>query len=677
MKTELLLARLNYLPTMAAALVLVIAIAQHAPAQSLTNDLVSHWPLDLVQGTRTPDVVSGYDMNLSVLTAADLVPGHASNCFNFSRARQTLLSRIHAPTDDLPINKHSALTIVLWINAVGTGQGDLRFFSEAKNGGSTDPLFNLGTHNTGANGSVDFYFRQGGIEGGGHLLTTGQPLDGTWHHLAFVQQTDGSRVFYIDGVADSFAIPPKRAGLIWDFNVTSIGGILRTSQGNWITGLIDEVAVWKRALTEAEVNDVMLNGVPRIEVVLPLAIRSFTADFPAVAQGDRVTLRWDASTNATLSISPGIGDVTGVTQFGVGSTNVVVNQNTMFTLTATRGAESLSTQVVVRAVSGVAPNWRLVENFEFFAPPPGHWVNAEGIFSVVDTGANRILGYSGGDDLAAIRLNSLTLHEGQSATLFFRTYIADTVSAIGTTIGLTERSIRFNADFDANVGPFIRIERTAGAANATVSARNGVGGAFNPMPDVIEPGKVYNVWIDVENRSFDIVGGVQNGGDRFSVHLAEEGTPTRTTLFADFVADRDGVTIDPVLGAAGTNLVFVFLSALDAGQGVNQVLFDDIYLSSNGFNSTVPVPARSFRVPIRMSNGMFDASSNFSLSWNSLPGKTYTVNVKIGLGPNDAWVPIEVGYPAGGATGDTVTYLDTGAAFQPRAFYQIVEEPQP
>ena len=77
MKTELLAPRLNYLPTVAAAVVLVLATAWHAAAQNLTNDLVSHWPLDVVQGTRTPDVVSGYDMNLSVLTAADLVPGHA------------------------------------------------------------------------------------------------------------------------------------------------------------------------------------------------------------------------------------------------------------------------------------------------------------------------------------------------------------------------------------------------------------------------------------------------------------------------------------------------------------------------------------------------------------------------------------------------------------------------
>ena len=649
--------------------ILLPASMERAQGQSLTNDLVSHWPLDVIQGTKTPDVVSGYDMNLHNLTGADLVVGYASNCFSFSNARQTLLSRVHSPGDNLPINKHPALTIVLWINATGTGQTDLRFFSEG-NTTNSNPLFNLGTHSTATDNSVDLFFRQAGWTEVNHIRTTGQPLDGTWHHFAFVQQEDGSRTIYFDGVADPLAIPAKQAGA-WSVNDTTIGGILRASPSHWITGLIDEVAVWKRALSEAEINDVRVNGVPSIGgPALPLEIKSFTADFGTVAQGDRVALRWDASKDATLSISPGIGDVTASSQFGVGSIETVVSQNTTYTLTATRGATSLTAQVSVVVQTGVAPNWRWVENFEL--PPQGSWLNPEGVFTRLNTGTNHVLGYSSGDDLAAIRLNSLAVREGQSATLFFRVYVADAASTIGTTLGLTERPIRFNDDFNGNIGPYIRFDRAAGTANVTVSARNGVNGAYNPVPDAIEPGTVYNVWIDAENRPFDVVGGVQNGGDRYSVHIAEEGAPSRTTLFTDYVADRDAVVIDPALGAPGTNLIYVALCSFDAGQGVNQVLFDDFYLSANGFNSTVPVPAKSFRIPIRMTNAMFDTASNFSITWNAIAGKTYTINVKLSL--NDPWVPVETGYPAGGATGATVTYLDTGAAFQPQAFYQIVEE---
>ena len=655
--------------TATALLLLMVSTTERASGQSLTNDLVSHWPLDVIQGTKTPDVVSGYDMNLNNLTAADLVAGYSSNCFTFSNARQTLLSRVHAPADNLPINKHPALTIVLWINVTGQGQTDLRFFSEG-NTTNSNPLFNLGTHSTASDNSVDVFLRQTGWPEVTHIRTSAQPLDGTWHHFAFVQLDDGSRTIYIDGVADPLAIPAKPAGT-WSVNDTTIGGILRASPSHWITGLIDEVAVWKRALSEEEINDVRVNGVPSIGgPALPLEIKSFTADFGTVAQGDRVALRWDASKDATLSISPGIGDVTGSSQFGVGSIETVVNQNTTYTLTATRGAESLTAQVPVRILSGVAPNWRLVENFEF--PPQGSWLNPEGVFTRVDTGTNHVLGYSSGDDLAAVRLNSLTVREGQSATLFFRVHVADAASTIGTTIGLTERPIRFNDDFNGNIGPYIRFDRAAGTPNVTVSARNGVNGAYNPVPDAIEPGKVYNIWIDAENRSFDVVGGVQNGGDHYSVHIAEEGAASRTTLFADYVADRDAVVIDPALGAPGTNLIYVALCSFDGGQGINQVLFDDIFLSANGFNSTVPVPAKSFRIPIRVTNAMFDLASNFSITWNAIAGKTYTVKVKFSL--NDQWIPIETGYPIGGATGATVTYSDTGAAFNAQAFYQIAEE---
>ena len=177
--------------------------------------------------------------------------------------------------------------------------------SEA-NTGLSDPLFNLGTHNTGANGSADLYLRQGGVEVN-HLLTIGQPLDGTWHHIAFVQQADGSRVMYIDGVADGLSIPPKRAGITWNFNDTTIGGILRAAPSNWINGLIDEVAVWKRALSEAEVNDVRVNGVPRIGIVVqPLTIQSFSADFAHRRCNDRrpagIRLRDDRFSGAAVDL---------------------------------------------------------------------------------------------------------------------------------------------------------------------------------------------------------------------------------------------------------------------------------------------------------------------------------------------------------------------------------------
>jgi hypothetical protein len=62
---------------------------------------------------------------------------------------------------------------------------------------------------------IDLYIRQTGWTDVNHIKTTAEPLDGTWHHITFVQQTDGARVIYIDGVADALEIAPKPEGLGW------------------------------------------------------------------------------------------------------------------------------------------------------------------------------------------------------------------------------------------------------------------------------------------------------------------------------------------------------------------------------------------------------------------------------------------------------------------------------
>src|SRR5688500_16739667 len=263
------------------------ALVPNAFSQALTNGLVAYWPLDELQAGKTPDVVGGYDMEARNLVAGDVVPGTRSNAFSFVNARQTLLVRVHSAGENLPINKHPAFTISMWTKVNGAGQVDLRVFSEG-NTTVSDPLFNLGTHSTGASGQMDIFIRQSGATIVNHLLTTIEPFVDEWHHIVFVQQADGTRSVYIDGILDDLAIPAKNPAFNYNFNDTTIGGILRASASHWVTGLIDEVALWKRALSESEINDVRVNGVPRGgTVVLPLEIASFTSDFPVVAQGDR------------------------------------------------------------------------------------------------------------------------------------------------------------------------------------------------------------------------------------------------------------------------------------------------------------------------------------------------------------------------------------------------------
>src|SRR5688572_1889898 len=67
----------------------------------LTAGQVSYWPLNEVQGTKTPDVVRGYDLNLINMNAASVVPGKWGNAFQFN-GNNTMLERFNLPSEELP-----------------------------------------------------------------------------------------------------------------------------------------------------------------------------------------------------------------------------------------------------------------------------------------------------------------------------------------------------------------------------------------------------------------------------------------------------------------------------------------------------------------------------------------------------------------------------------------------
>ncbi len=231
-------------------------------AASTRAELVAFWPLDELTdgGQSSPDVVNGLDMQAFNLSAGDFVPGRVGNAISFSNANQTLLSRISAPEDPLPINKHPAFTISMWSNVQGAGQSDLRLFSEASTTDS-NPLFNLGTDNAGAGPLLDFYIRDPANGNNGHPRSSLEPFDNEWRHLGWVYQ-DGTHTLYVDGVKDdtTFDWPAFSDGDPFLLDTTSIGGIQRADPSHWVTGLIDEVAVWDEALSDAAIADLAAGG---------------------------------------------------------------------------------------------------------------------------------------------------------------------------------------------------------------------------------------------------------------------------------------------------------------------------------------------------------------------------------------------------------------------------------
>ena len=257
MTKKLKMARRFIITGVMAAFLIVGVASMNA---QLRDGLVAHWPLDEIDGETTPDLVSGYDMNVTNLDEDSVVTGKYGNAISFSNAEQTLLWRKNEEGDALPANQHDSFTISFWSKVDGTGQNDLRLFSESNTEGNNTPLFNIGTKNNGSDGTIDIYIRGAGPTVG-HIFSTAEPFDDEWHHVVFVQD-ELERSIYVDGELDDLEIAAKPDSGWDDINATTIGGILRGNASHWVTGLIDDVAIWTRALSADDISELTGSGIP-------------------------------------------------------------------------------------------------------------------------------------------------------------------------------------------------------------------------------------------------------------------------------------------------------------------------------------------------------------------------------------------------------------------------------
>jgi hypothetical protein len=155
----------------------------------------------------------------------------------------------------LSLTTRNQFSVSMWVKGDGTANSDDRIFSEGSST-NTNPLFNVGTHNTSADGTVDVYIRNGGgAQTFGHAYSPGTGFDNTWRHLAFLGGAGDRQLdLYIDGVYDTtfdYSNVPD-FGTVLD--TTTIGGILRDSDCCNFLGNIDEVSFWEDDLSQTQIS---------------------------------------------------------------------------------------------------------------------------------------------------------------------------------------------------------------------------------------------------------------------------------------------------------------------------------------------------------------------------------------------------------------------------------------
>jgi len=225
---------------------LMLVVPCFASLPPVTDGLVGCWKFDegsLVAAIDTSG--NGNDGTMVNTTFSEDTPSLSLSTFSLrfnSTQSGNAYSYVTIP-DSPSLRPNSSLTLTAWVKA-GTYEGRMRHVISKQIGSGGGDSFVLWYHDDG-----NLWFDVGGV---GHI-TTGQPPANEWHHIAATY--DGSFMrLYVDGMEQASG---ARSGSIpYDNNSVLIGADDNNDDNipdeGW-DGLIDEVLIYGRALTQAEI----------------------------------------------------------------------------------------------------------------------------------------------------------------------------------------------------------------------------------------------------------------------------------------------------------------------------------------------------------------------------------------------------------------------------------------
>jgi hypothetical protein len=173
-----------------------------------------------------------------LMGSADFVEGKYGEALEFSEAGEVSCPYI-------PLNEKS-FTVCLWINPTLSGASEQCVFTQTQNNATNTSLH----YRIYTSGTVRMGFYSNDLDAAGAVKA------GEWAHLCFwLDVEEESRRIYLNG--NQLVEDAGKAGILY------LGASGNTMIGSWgntgqkFSGIIDEVQVWDRALTEREIQQSM------------------------------------------------------------------------------------------------------------------------------------------------------------------------------------------------------------------------------------------------------------------------------------------------------------------------------------------------------------------------------------------------------------------------------------
>ena len=220
----------------------------------LDEDLVVFFSFDNVKGKRVLDA-SGNDLDAEITPNVGFIGGKYGNALHIAAAAEGD-ECVNIPADDL-LKIEDEITMMAWVFNEDWDKNSGMWFDKGSYVlGEEKKGYSMGLINdVGAFKGPNIGMRLGGIQAVYGFNTTGAMVDKNWHHIAGTYDGKTAKI-YLDGKILS------NVDRAFEFNGTNdidlrIGCAKNQPQYAFKNGSIDEVGVWQRTLSQAEIEEAM------------------------------------------------------------------------------------------------------------------------------------------------------------------------------------------------------------------------------------------------------------------------------------------------------------------------------------------------------------------------------------------------------------------------------------
>ncbi len=238
--------RKQCIPLMA---VLVLALSLPSAVQAADPDLVGWWKLDDGSGGTAADA-SGNGRDGALVGDPEWVPGQLGSALQFDGDGDA----VELGNEDV-FNFSGSFSISVWANIEAWNDGGWQNVMVGKHG-EGGQSWQLRKH--GGNDNLTFTIR--GTSGADDPQGTIVPTHGEWHHVVAIYDVDAeTRTVYIDNVLDvqidDSGEPTSDDASVF-IGARSNGGSAGDGPTGFFLGMIDDVYIFSRALTEEEIPQI-------------------------------------------------------------------------------------------------------------------------------------------------------------------------------------------------------------------------------------------------------------------------------------------------------------------------------------------------------------------------------------------------------------------------------------